>query len=360
MNKTVLLAISLFLVAVFSGCFGGGDEEPAASWTVTVTHADGTQSSHEVQSWDLGTDRDKDDMADQQEMLQKTDPDDPDTDGDGLLDGPSVTVSSDDERAEEWIDLGIVYIENGSGGYDFQGEYPHGSTVLKADSDEDGIPDGEEVRGYTVDVLGEERFVQTSPRSLDTSGDGIPDGVSRAAGLDPTTRDTDGDGVEDHNDLDPFRDLEIGFNVASIELTGDGASRSIYFHVQIPGDPYISDVVPVPRGEETSGDPFDSPLLDADDRGGSFMGGEFNLTFSVTALAEEGGETVRVDLFSGTTGSESVIGRFDVRTGVLRILQGGETVAWPDRFEGQDGRVDLGLDLPGEPWGKIQRWGPQP
>lgn len=359
MDKLILITCLILLTATLAGCTGG-EEEPAGAWTVTVRHADGSEDSYDVKSWDLGADRDEDGLDDLQEMLQQTDPRKADTDEDGLLDGNNVTLSVGKAPMQEWIDLGLVHFEDAEGNRVFQGEYPHGSTVLNAESDGDGIADGEEVQGYSVDVLGEERFVQTSPRMSDTSGDGISDGVSRSAGLDPSTRDTDGDSVDDGQDLDPFRDLEAAFDISTIDLAGSSGSRSLYFHVQVPGETYQSDVVEVPRGEEQSGESFRSPTLDIEDRGAHFMGGKFNFTFSVTALAEEGGETVRVDLFSQSTGHPTLIGELDVRTGELRVVDGTARTPWPDRFEGGDGSVDLGLELPFEPWGIVQGWGPQP
>ncbi|MGD2049445.1 MAG: hypothetical protein PVH03_08120, partial [Chloroflexota bacterium] len=87
-------------------------------------------------------DRDGDGLGDTQEGVVGTDPDNPDTDGDGLLDGEEVLT---------W-----------------------GTSPLNRDTDGDILLDGDEVRTY-----------RTDPTNPDTDGDGIPDGVEVANGTDP-------------------------------------------------------------------------------------------------------------------------------------------------------------------------------
>ena len=87
-------------------------------------------------------DRDNDGLSDAQEGIIGTDPDNPDTDSDGLLDGEEVLT---------W-----------------------GTEPLIRDTDTDILLDGDEVRTYG-----------TSPTNPDTDGDGIPDGIEVASGTDP-------------------------------------------------------------------------------------------------------------------------------------------------------------------------------
>jgi hypothetical protein len=87
----------------------------------------------------VGTqDRDGDGLTDQQEASLRTDPDDADTDDDGLLDGTEVNMA-------------------------MGGGCP---SPLDADSDGDGLSDGDEVS-----------FVGTDPCNPDTDGDGVNDFV---------------------------------------------------------------------------------------------------------------------------------------------------------------------------------------
>lgn len=87
-------------------------------------------------------DRDGDGLGDAQEEIVGTDPDNPDTDTDSLLDGEEVLT---------W-----------------------GTNPLNRDTDGDILLDGDEVRNY-----------RTDPANPDTDGDGIPDGVEVAMGTDP-------------------------------------------------------------------------------------------------------------------------------------------------------------------------------
>ncbi len=92
-----------------------------------------------------------------------TDPLDPDTDSDGLVDGDNITVTSDDPRYSEWEERGIFFREEGDT-RTFLGEIAHGTDPLDPDTDNDGIPDGMEVAIYG-----------TNPLDPDTDGDGVGD-----------------------------------------------------------------------------------------------------------------------------------------------------------------------------------------
>ena len=88
------------------------------------------------------SDTDNDGLSNEQEVVTGTDPNNPDSDGDGLLDG------------QEALDLG--------------------TNPANRDSDGDFLSDGEEVNLYG-----------TNPNSNDTDGDGILDGVEITTGTDP-------------------------------------------------------------------------------------------------------------------------------------------------------------------------------
>lgn len=64
----------------------------------------------------------------------------------------------------------------------------------KADTDEDGLKDGEEVNTYN-----------TSPLKQDTDEDGVNDGEEVRLGLNPLNKDTDGDGLPDGLDPAPLK-----------------------------------------------------------------------------------------------------------------------------------------------------------
>lgn len=110
------------------------------------------------------TDSDNDGVPDFQEALAGTDPNNPDTDGDGLTDGEELKLYQSDP--------------------------------LREDSDGDGLKDGEEVHTYG-----------SNPNSRDSDGDGLsdPDEIF-IHHTDPAKADTDGDGLSD------YKEIEIGLN----------------------------------------------------------------------------------------------------------------------------------------------------
>jgi hypothetical protein len=87
-------------------------------------------------------DADNDGLSNAQEFTRKTNPNNPDSDGDGLKDGEEVNT------------------------------YKSNPTVV--DSDGDGLPDGEEVNTY-----------KTDPAKADTDGDGVPDAAEIRNGDNP-------------------------------------------------------------------------------------------------------------------------------------------------------------------------------
>ncbi|MCB9554221.1 MAG: hypothetical protein H6705_20520 [Myxococcales bacterium] len=140
-------------------------------------------------------DRDGDGLADDEEDLDgdgvvdpgETDPDDPDTDDDGLSDGLEVHADNPTDPT-------------------------------RADTDGDGLPDGVEDRDHDGRVGDGE----TDPNVPDTDGDGLFDGAEDADGdgvrdpgeTDPLDPDTDDDGIPDGDDPfplqgDPERDGDV-------------------------------------------------------------------------------------------------------------------------------------------------------
>ncbi len=129
-------------------------------------------------------DRDNDGIPDHLEDDCGTDPDQPDTDGDGIVDG--------NEDADG----------DGISNHD---ECDAGSDPGDADS----TPDNP--RGDDIDGDDDEDPVVTPPTPVDTDGDGLADEDEAAHGTDPNVWDTDGDGQCDGTEvrcgsspLDPF------------------------------------------------------------------------------------------------------------------------------------------------------------
>lgn len=124
---------------------------------------------------DIETDSDGDGIADYYEenmilfngVTIELNKNNPDSDGDGLLDGEEVaelTYQYNEDRTKVIVTGRIL------------------SNPTEADSDGDGISDEEE------NVIG------TDPNLVDTDGDGLSDGVEYVEGFDPLEVDADGDG----------------------------------------------------------------------------------------------------------------------------------------------------------------------
>ncbi|MFP4598313.1 MAG: OmpA family protein [Persicimonas sp.] len=150
---------------------------------------------------------------------EETDPANPDTDGDGLLDGWEIDAYGTDPYMPDTDGDGL---EDGEEHQLRRTTYPCLDPAL-ADSDFDGVDDGEEIDVHGTDPCdpdsdgdGVYDFVElddgTDPTSAssknpDTDGDGLSDvfedGVS---GTDPTLADTDDDGLDDGEEVLPLSD----------------------------------------------------------------------------------------------------------------------------------------------------------
>jgi hypothetical protein len=110
-----------------------------------------------------------------------------DTDEDGLSNGEEAFLETDPTDADS----------DNDGLNDGQEVNVQGSDPLDADTDDDGLSDGLEVNRYGSDptavdsdgdTLGDAEEVRggTSPSDSDTDNDGLDDGYEIAQGLDPT------------------------------------------------------------------------------------------------------------------------------------------------------------------------------
>lgn len=131
------------------------------------------------------TDTDKDGLPDDEEIQMNTDPNQPDTDGDGINDGDEANVFETDPLK---IDT------DGDGMNDWDEIYGGFNPLVKGgkltDSDGDGL----------ADVY--ESYRRFNPNDPDMDGDGLADGDEvRVYGTDLTLTDTDRDGFQDAEEL---------------------------------------------------------------------------------------------------------------------------------------------------------------
>jgi len=154
----------------------------------------------------LAQDRDGDLLDDADELLLGTDPDDPDTDGGGALDGYEVHYDETDplDSTDDRVDT------DGDGLSDVY-EVFVGTSPTTADTDGDGLDDGDEVL-----------FFQSDPLVTDTDGDQLSDGEEvHDHNTDPASTDTDGDGLDDCLEL-----FDLHTEPASGDSDGDGTPDS--------------------------------------------------------------------------------------------------------------------------------------
>jgi hypothetical protein len=194
----------------------------------------------------IGLDSDHDGLLDTQEVMLGTDPSDPDSDDDLILDGIEVNVTKTVATDADTDDDGLL---DSSEDADQNGMVAGSETdARKADTDGDGIqdgteegldapeptandPDGSDTNG-AVFVPDADPTTTTNPRNADTDGGGVADGLEdlNHNGLleagetdpndpsdDPGPPDQDFDGVPDASDNCPMT-----WNMGQEDADGDG------------------------------------------------------------------------------------------------------------------------------------------
>lgn len=180
-------------------------------------------------------DPDRDGLTNSQEREYGTDPNDPDTDNDGLKDGEEVltygTSPVDYDSDSDGIKDGEEVTKYGTDPKDVDTDNDglkdgeeissYGTDPKSADTDGDGLNDKEEVINYNTDPrnpdtdsdglsdYSEIRNYGTDPLKPDSDKDGLNDGREVELNCDPLNPDTDGDGVQDGSDLFPTFDAKI-------------------------------------------------------------------------------------------------------------------------------------------------------
>lgn len=141
--------------------------------------------------WSTLPDSDGDGLPDKFENEYGCDPANPDTDDDGLPDGYEIVSVGSNPADKNSLDNTLSDGEYDSDQDDLSNyeEYLLGTDPLRADSDFDGLSDGDEVNVHGTD-----------PLNPDTDGDGLSDGDEIALGLNPLVTDSNEDGVPDNEE----------------------------------------------------------------------------------------------------------------------------------------------------------------
>lgn len=170
-----------FTYTFYDGLFAAKEGSNDAVWGLLV----GVTAFGENED----ADPDKDGLVNREEKVFKTDPKNPDTDGDGLRDGEEVHQYKTDPLNPD---------TDGDGLKDGDEVRVHRTNPLNPDTDADGLQDGAEVLTH-----------KTDPLKPDTDGDGLLDGAEVARyKTDPLKIDTDNgtvaDGIEVGRGTDPL------------------------------------------------------------------------------------------------------------------------------------------------------------
>ncbi|MGI9244501.1 MAG: LamG-like jellyroll fold domain-containing protein [Verrucomicrobiales bacterium] len=198
-------------------------------WEQQIIDADPDDDIQEIEDVLPEDDFDVDAADNEREFADRTDPVDPDTDDDLLLDGIETndgsfdsvdTDTGTDPRNRDTDADGLPDgVETNDGSFDDIAT-DTGTHPLVADTDEDGMPDGYEAenmldplsddRALDPDMDGSDNFneftIGTAPQDPDSDDDGWLDGPEDntgtftdlgATGTDPLDPDTDGDGLLD-------------------------------------------------------------------------------------------------------------------------------------------------------------------
>jgi len=234
-----------------------GNNELTDTWTFARAS---TRRSLELRVVDGAIDTDGDGLTDVRESCEVgTDPDDADTDDDGVADGdePSLALDSDGDGAINALDpdsdndglfdgteLGISSpdpdTDVGAGFFVADADPVSTTDPLDPDSDDGGLGDGvEDVDGNgRVDAGEGDPELGADDDTVDLDGDGLGEAEERRIGTDPRDADSDDDGVSDGDEpaFDEDTDGDGRINALDPDSDGDGLKDGTELGVTTPDD----------------------------------------------------------------------------------------------------------------------------
>lgn len=360
-------ALALVTALLVSGCIDSAtdsdgdalyDDTETHGWDITVDLM-GERVKRHVTSDPHAVDSDGDGVRDSLEFQFPggMDPSSKDTDGDGLTDCQealhTVVAECEDPNYIGRYDGGTRTLANNAdsdpGGrwYSLHASYADPTGTVARPTWGDGISDGEELRGYTMHIMGGDRFLRTRPDVADTDGDGLHDGEERYVTFsDPTVPDTDGDGCVDGVDLMPALNetYNLGFRSVVVHETGTTPLGEIRFAVTFLGTWKVpaSGTLTVRQGEERdlrTANP--APFRPATCEGTAIPG---YAPIQITAINEAHGGGF-LDLVSHTVpsaaGKAVATVYFHPREAAIAADPAGPWLALPVTLSGPDGQLVL-------------------
>ncbi len=198
------------------------------------------------------TDADSDLVPDPIELQLGLDPNNADSDGDTLADIEELwTTFTDPSLATTDGVTNDALADPDGDGLGNYAELAAGSDPLVADTDDDGLDDGDEVNLYG-----------TNPDNVDTDDDGLADGSEVRLGTDPLDPDTDDDGTLDGDEV---YTSHAGFTTSAVTvaMTGVGDIAPTVQLVDESAADWLNDLpgLASPVVELTTTQPFDSAAI---------------------------------------------------------------------------------------------------
>ncbi len=199
-HRLPMLFIAALLLALLVAPSGSLAQEAPAAIELDVD-GDGLMDEQELE---IGTDPNKfdtdgDGLSDGSEVSPEgwgTDPLKADTDGDGYNDGDELFTHGTDPKDPNSVPDGEITLDADKDGLTDEEELELGTDPNDADSDNDRLSDGFEVREFG-----------TNPLAADSDEDGLGDGDElEVFKTDPLDADSDGDGVDDATEIDAGSD----------------------------------------------------------------------------------------------------------------------------------------------------------
>ena len=197
-------------------------------------------------------DDDGDGLTNAEEARLGTNPNNVDSDGDGLKDGDEVYRYKTDPLKTD---------TDGDGLSDGDEVFKHKTSPTNKDTDSDGLSDGDEVTKYKTDPLridtdgdtlsdGDEVIkYKSDPLKVDTDGDGLSDWDEvQTYKTDPTKTDTDGDGLSDSDEIKNYKTdpLKVDTDGGGVN---DGAEVQRKTNPLDPKDDIVKETIILEKGK---------------------------------------------------------------------------------------------------------------